>query len=102
MSAFGETNRREYFYINTCKYATLVLVELTKGKDDVLACYGDYIGDDRIRVLPYYPPLEVRATPDEDTLARVRENIRCRSAIFSIRRNSGVTKITPRSCVRSS
>jgi glycosyltransferase involved in cell wall biosynthesis len=72
VSAFGETDRREYFYINTCKFATLVLVDSEKGRDDVLACYGDYIDSDRIRILPYYPPVEARAAPDQETLARVR------------------------------
>src|SRR5262249_57784147 len=27
VSAFGESNRREYFYINTCRFATLVVVD---------------------------------------------------------------------------
>ena len=36
VSAFGETNNREHFYINTCKFATLVLVDSEIGKADVL------------------------------------------------------------------
>ena len=72
VSAFGETNRREYFYINTCRFATLVLVDSEKGKADVLRFYGDQIDEDRIRILPYYPPIEGRAVPGQTELARVR------------------------------
>ncbi len=72
VSAFGETNSREYFYINTCRFATLVLVDLEKGKADVLRFYGNFIDEDRIRILPYYPPIEGRAQPDSPELMRVR------------------------------
>jgi glycosyltransferase involved in cell wall biosynthesis len=72
VSAFGETNNREYFYINTCRFATLVLVDSEMGKADVLRFYGDFIDEDRIRILPYYPPIEGRAQPDSQQLARVR------------------------------
>mgnify|MGYP002401167826 CR=1 FL=1 len=72
VSAFGEINSREYFYINTCKFATLVLVDSEMGKADVLRFYGDIIDEDRIRILPYYPPIEGRALPDWKQLDRVR------------------------------
>jgi glycosyltransferase involved in cell wall biosynthesis len=72
VSAFGEANRREHFYINTCKYATLVLVDSEIGKADVLQFYGHLIDEDRIRVLPYYPPIERRPLPNTQELARVR------------------------------
>jgi glycosyltransferase involved in cell wall biosynthesis len=72
VSDFGETNSREYFYINTCRYATLVLVDSEMGKADVLRFYGDVIDEDRIRILPYYPPIEGRALPDQKQLDRVR------------------------------
>ena len=72
VSAFGETNRREHFYINTCKFATLVLVDSEIGKADVLKFYGHLIKEDRIRVLPYYPPIENRRIPNQQEIARVR------------------------------
>ncbi len=72
VSAFGETNSREYFYINTCRFATLVLVDSEKGKADVLRFYGDLIDEDRIRILPYYPPIEGRKPPDQAQLDRTR------------------------------
>jgi glycosyltransferase involved in cell wall biosynthesis len=72
VSAFGETNARDHFYINTCRFATLVLVDSEDGKQDVLRFYGNYIDEDRIRILPYFPPIDGRAPPDQATLARVR------------------------------
>lgn len=72
VSAFGETNNREHYYINTCKYATLVLVDSEIGKADVLKFYGHFIKEDRICILPYYPPFENRAIPTEQEIARVR------------------------------
>jgi glycosyltransferase involved in cell wall biosynthesis len=72
VSAFGETNIREYFYINTCRFATLVLVDSEVGKSDVLRFYGDLIDEDRIRILPYYPPIKDRALPSPQDLDRVR------------------------------
>lgn len=72
VSAFGESNSREYFYINTCRFATLVLVDSEVGKSDVLRFYGDYIAENRIRVLPYYPPIEGRPVPDQQQIDNVR------------------------------
>jgi glycosyltransferase involved in cell wall biosynthesis len=72
VSAFGEANSREYFYINACRYATLILVDSEIGKADVLKFYGDIVDEDRIRVLPYYPPIERRAVPAAQELSRVR------------------------------
>jgi glycosyltransferase involved in cell wall biosynthesis len=72
VSAFGETNIREHFYINTCRFATLVLVDSEVGKSDVLRFYGDLIDEDRIRILPHYPPIKDRAPPSPQDLARVR------------------------------
>ena len=72
VSAFGETNSREYFYINSCRFATLVLVDSEMGKADVLRFYGNLIDADRIRILPYYPLIEGRPLPNAQDLARVR------------------------------
>ena len=72
VSAFGETNAREYFYINTCKYATLILVDSEAGKEDVLRFYGELINEDRIRILPMYPSIVERPHPKPEDLARVQ------------------------------
>jgi glycosyltransferase involved in cell wall biosynthesis len=72
VSDFGETRSREYFYINTCRFATLVLVDSEIGKADVLRFYGNFIDEGRIRILPYYPPIEGRGLPDQQELDRVR------------------------------
>jgi glycosyltransferase involved in cell wall biosynthesis len=73
VSAFGEMNSREYAYINGCRFATLVLVDSEVGKADVLRFYGDLIDEDRIRILPYYPPIKDQPLPNEQELDRVRE-----------------------------
>jgi glycosyltransferase involved in cell wall biosynthesis len=73
VSAFGESERREYFYINACRFATLVLVDSEVSKDDVLRFYGEFIGDDRIRILPYFPPIVRNPVPGPQECARVRE-----------------------------
>jgi glycosyltransferase involved in cell wall biosynthesis len=72
VSAFGESNVREHFYINTCKYATLILVDSEIGKADVLKFYGHLINEDRIRILPYYPPIKDKGLCTEQEIARVR------------------------------
>jgi glycosyltransferase involved in cell wall biosynthesis len=72
VSAYGETNSREYFYINTCKFATLVLADSSVGKADVLRFYGNLIDEDRVHIMPYYPPIKERALPDAQELVRVR------------------------------
>lgn len=72
VSSFGEINIRDHMYVNTCRYATFILVDSDVGKADVLRFYGDYIDEDRIRVLPYYPPNERKALPTPNDLTRVR------------------------------
>jgi glycosyltransferase involved in cell wall biosynthesis len=76
VSALGEHNRREYLYINTCRFATFVLVDSEAGKADVLRFYGDHIGEDRIRILPYYPAIGKKALPDQTDQARVAAKYR--------------------------
>jgi len=73
VSAFGEFNRREYFYINTCRFATLVLVDSEVSKEDVLRFYGNFISAERIRILPYYPPIVRNPVPSPQECARVRK-----------------------------
>jgi glycosyltransferase involved in cell wall biosynthesis len=73
VSAFGEINNRDYMYMNACRFATLILVDSEVGKADVLRFYGDFIAEDRIRILPYYPPIVRRQMPSTGDLARVRD-----------------------------
>jgi glycosyltransferase involved in cell wall biosynthesis len=70
-SAFGEYDKREYLYINTCRFATFVLVDSGIGKADVLRFYGHLITEDRIRILPYYPPIPETPPPNAVDLAAV-------------------------------
>jgi len=72
VSAFGESDIRDFFYINTCRFATFVLVDSEYGKQHVLRFYGDFIDDDRIRILPMFPPIAGRPLPNAQELARVR------------------------------
>lgn len=76
VSALGEYNRREYLYINACRFATFVLVDSEAGKADVLKFYGNHIGEDRIRILPYYPAIGKKPLPDHQDLARVAAKYR--------------------------
>ncbi len=71
VSAFGEYQMREYFYINVCRYATMVLVDSEAGKADVLRFYGDYIDEGRISIVPYYPPTIRGRMPNASDCARV-------------------------------
>jgi glycosyltransferase involved in cell wall biosynthesis len=82
VSAFGEFNKREYYYINTCRFATLVLVDSETGKSDLLRFYGDHIDEDRVRILQYYPPINRRPFPEADDLVRVREKYKLPSRYF--------------------
>lgn len=70
VSANGQTAYRDYLYKNACRCATLILVESEHGKQDVLRFYGDVIGEDRIRILPLYPPVRLCAMPDEEEINR--------------------------------
>jgi glycosyltransferase involved in cell wall biosynthesis len=82
VSAFGEINNREHFYINTFKYATLILVDSEIGKADVLRFYGNLIDEDRIRILPFYPPIVKRSLPQPQELERVRAKYNLPSRYF--------------------
>ena len=82
VSADGEYEKREYFYRNVCRFATLVLVDSEVGREDVLRFYGDYIDEDRIRVVPYYPPIARAAEPDDGDRARVASAYRLPRRFF--------------------
>lgn len=72
VSADGIAALREHAYRTICRYATLVLVDSEAGRQDVLRFYGDLIDGDRIRVLPFFPPVRRSRPPTERDLARVR------------------------------
>lgn len=82
VSADGQIAWREYLYRNVCRQATLVLVESEHGKQDVLNCYDGLIGEDRIRVLPLFPPLRRGRAPNENDMRRVREKYRLPARYF--------------------
>jgi hypothetical protein len=69
-------------YINTCRFATFVLVDSEAGKADVLRFYGDQIGEDRIRILPYYPAIGKKPLPDQAEQARVAAKYRLPKRYF--------------------
>jgi hypothetical protein len=71
VSGFGETKCQEYFYVNTCRFATLFLVDSEIGKSDVLLFCGDYIDEEGIQVLPYYSPIEGTVAPTQQQLDSV-------------------------------
>ena len=71
VSESGEIQRREYFYVNTCRFATLVLADSEVGRANILQFYGEYIEADRIRILPYYPPIVRRPVASEADRDRV-------------------------------
>lgn len=72
VSADGIAALREQAYRTICRYATLVLVDSEAGRQDVLRFYGDLIDGDRIRVLPFFPPVRRSRPPTERDLGRVR------------------------------
>ncbi|WP_158280100.1 glycosyltransferase family 1 protein [Azospirillum sp. TSH100] len=72
VSADGIAALREQVYRTICRYATLVLVDSEAGRQDVLRFYGDLIDGDRIRVLPFFPPVRRSRPPTERDFARVR------------------------------
>jgi len=82
VSAYGEYNAREYIFGNICRFATLVLVDSEVGKEDVLRFYGNLIDEDRIRVLPYYPPVSQKPMPGPDECARVAAKYRLPQRYF--------------------
>lgn len=68
----AEAEIRDLSIRTICRFATFVLVDSDAGRQDVLRFYGDVIDNDRIRVLPYFPPARRAQPPDSRELARVR------------------------------
>lgn len=70
----GQTEFREYLYGHACRHATLILVDSEFGKQDVLEFYGHLIDEDRIRVLPFFPPTRSVRVPDAAELRQVAQD----------------------------
>ncbi len=82
ITAHGQTEFREYLYGHACRHATLILVDSEFGREDVLEFYGDLIGEDRIRVLPFFPPTRSVPIPGEAELRQVAQDYRLPSRFF--------------------
>lgn len=56
VSTNGEWERREYYYRNGARYATLLLADSQVGREDIINCYGQYAAvAEKTRVLPFQP-----------------------------------------------
>ena len=71
VSEEGQFIAREYIFGNCCRYATMILVDSEKGRQDVLNFYGRFIDSDRIRILPFFPPPRTGVMPNDQDIARV-------------------------------
>lgn len=71
VSINGENDVREYLFGNACRFATFILVDSEQGRQDVLRYYGDLITEDRIRILPFFPPMRSATIPHEEELRQV-------------------------------
>lgn len=82
VGAPAEVAFREYLYRNACRFATLVLVDSEQGKADVLRFYGDLVGEDRIRILPFHPRIRSADMPGKEELRRVAATYRLPPRFF--------------------
>src|SRR6266511_1554202 len=73
VSANGEWERREYYYRNGARYATLLLADSEVGKEDIVNVYGEYgVTPDRVKVLPFLPAWYLADDVSESERRRVR------------------------------
>ena len=73
VSANGEWERREYYFRNGARYATLLLADSEVGKEDILNFYGPYgVTPDRVKVLPFIPACYLALDVPENERQRVR------------------------------
>jgi GT2 family glycosyltransferase/Flp pilus assembly protein TadD/glycosyltransferase involved in cell wall biosynthesis/2-polyprenyl-3-methyl-5-hydroxy-6-metoxy-1,4-benzoquinol methylase len=71
VSAEGEWQRREYLFRNAVRFAEGILVDSEVGKEDVLACYGNYIRPEQVYPLPFTPTYssDLNQLSDDDKFA---------------------------------
>ena len=73
VSTNGEWEKREYYFRNGARYATLLLADSEIGKEDILNIYGPYgVTPDRVKVLPFLPACYLSV----DISASERERVR--------------------------
>jgi glycosyltransferase involved in cell wall biosynthesis len=73
VSADGEWARREYLFRNGARYASIVLADSDVGREDILEAYGDHgLAEERVAVLPFVAPRELRAHIADADRERVR------------------------------
>jgi glycosyltransferase involved in cell wall biosynthesis len=77
VSANGAWEKREYYYRNAVRLATLVVAPSEVGKEEILDCYGDYgVTADRVKVLPYLPAHYLGTEVPQSDCQRVRARYR--------------------------
>lgn len=77
VSAYGESERREYLYRNGTRHATLILADSDVGKEDILRYYGPYgVTPDRVKVLPFVPAPYLSRDVSWQERTRVRDTYR--------------------------
>lgn len=73
VSANGEWERREYYFRNGTRYATLLLADSEVGKEDILNCYGPYgVTLDQVKILPFLPASYLATEVSQSERQRVR------------------------------
>jgi glycosyltransferase involved in cell wall biosynthesis len=74
VSADGEWERREYLFRNGARHASMVLADSEVGREDILEAYGDHgLAEERVAVLPFVAPKELRAHVADADRERVRK-----------------------------
>ena len=75
VSANGAWESREYLFRNGARYASVVLADSEVGREDILDAYGRYgLDEDRVCILPFVVPPELKATAAaaDQAAARIR------------------------------
>jgi glycosyltransferase involved in cell wall biosynthesis len=74
VSADGEWEGREYLFRNAARYAKLLIADSETGKEDILNFYGPFgITEDRVKVLPFLPAVDLNFELDEDQQKAILE-----------------------------
>jgi glycosyltransferase involved in cell wall biosynthesis len=74
VSSGGRWQQREHLFRNAARYASAILADSDIGREDILDAYGSFgVDAERVHVLPFVAPPEVRGDHDEAAVASVRE-----------------------------